>query len=92
MFLVDENCNANSSLPEEQQKVYKECGSACPLTCANLNSDKISCISECVDGCHCPDGLWYDEEGCVPKSQCSCYHGSIYYSHGAKRKSPCEEW
>lgn len=71
---------------------WNERGSACPLTCANLNSDQITCIAGFVDGCHCPAGLWKDGERCVPKKQCSCNYAGIYYQHRSKRKSACEEW
>jgi hypothetical protein len=71
---------------------WTECGSACPRTCTNLNSDKITCLSGCVDGCHCPPNLWKDGNQCVPKEECSCNHAGIYYKHRSIRSSACEQW
>ena len=84
LLTLEENCSSN--------KEWSECGSACPRTCANMNSDKIDCISDCVDGCHCAPGLWKDGDRCVKKEECSCNHAGIYYQHKTVRKTDCEEW
>ena len=72
--------------------VYRECGSACPKSCNNMVN--VKCQQECVDGCHCPDGMYWDPdpEKCVPEAQCSCYRDGIPYPHGSTRLGKCEEW
>lgn len=51
-------------------KYYKECGSACPSTCAEPFPE--ACTQECVAGCFCPPGLVLNEEAdtCVPLPAC----------------------
>ena len=49
--------------------VYESCGSACPLTCKNINSTS-SCIEVCSEGCFCPSGLVQLGDTCVQPSEC----------------------
>ncbi|XP_039266345.2 SCO-spondin-like [Styela clava] len=48
----------------------------CPKTCANLASqgDKTECLvdGECIWSCLCPDGLFLQNNQCVPKTSCDC--------------------
>nr|XP_042912443.1 tenascin-like isoform X3 [Parasteatoda tepidariorum] len=66
-------CPKRFSAPSEtcgKNEVYYECGSACPLTCANLGKDQ-GCTEQCVKGCFCRDGLIRNDEGvCVHPNQC----------------------
>ena len=39
---------------------YTECGTACPVTCQNLNP--APCAPDCVPGCQCPLGTVLDEQ------------------------------
>eukprot|EP00795_Rhopilema_esculentum_P013727 gene13727-4647_t len=71
--------------------VYQECGSACPKSCSNMLSSHTSCVSDCVDGCHCPSDLWQDGEQCKPRSHCSCYVNGVAYAHNSIKKTACEE-
>jgi hypothetical protein len=50
-------------------KEYRECGTACPLTCDNINTT-IVCTLQCVQGCFCPSGLVEYGEHCVPPQFC----------------------
>ena len=48
------------------------CGSACNMTCANMNMG-IACPDVCIiNGCQCPDGTVIDEQSntCVVPSDC----------------------
>ena len=51
-------------------KVYEQCGTACPLTCANRNNPPTNCIDECVSGCFCPQGVLQYDGRCVTESEC----------------------
>lgn len=53
-------------------QIYKDCGSACPLTCKNMNDQSlIMCIQVCRSGCFCIDGFVLNEKGeCVNPKQC----------------------
>ncbi|GFR05007.1 hypothetical protein TNCT_498982 [Trichonephila clavata] len=67
---------------------YKECGTACPLTCSNRNEAQV-CTDQCVPGCFCKDGLVRNEQGmCVDPNQCpneTCGDREVYNACG----SPC---
>ncbi|XP_063781355.1 SCO-spondin-like [Pseudophryne corroboree] len=43
----------------------------CPPTCRGLNAE-ILCDSGCMEGCHCPRGLYLQDGSCVTISQCRC--------------------
>lgn len=34
-------------------EVYRECGTACPLTCENKDNPPRTCTAQCVEGCFC---------------------------------------
>ncbi|XP_068099366.1 chymotrypsin inhibitor-like [Hyperolius riggenbachi] len=58
--------------PENEE--YKECGTACPATCANRFTFKRrgACIAVCRDGCFCKAGyLRNRDRKCVPPQECS---------------------
>ncbi|GIX68945.1 zonadhesin [Caerostris extrusa] len=51
-----------------ENEEFKECGTACPLTCVNRNQ-QIKCQERCVKGCFCKDGFVRDPSGkcCLPQ-------------------------
>ena len=51
------------------------------------------CPSDCVDGCHCPQDMYYNKEfeRCVKREQCSCYWDGIHYAHLTLRRGDIEE-
>lgn len=51
-------------------KVFNECGSACPPTCADPNPG--ACTFQCVADCFCPTGLVLNQstDECVPLALC----------------------
>ncbi|KAG8183312.1 hypothetical protein JTE90_002804 [Oedothorax gibbosus] len=79
-----DTCGAN--------EVYKDCGTACPKTCANRNI-KIRCIDECVEGCFCKDGYVRNDEGiCVKPNQCPedvCGINEVYKDCGTACPKTC---
>ncbi|XP_077119007.1 otogelin-like protein [Ranitomeya variabilis] len=61
--------------------LYHQCSSSCGRTCSSLSLGEI-CTDECIEGCNCPDGKYFDEavNFCVPISSCRCYFkGRIYH-------------
>ncbi|KAH0627733.1 hypothetical protein JD844_003874 [Phrynosoma platyrhinos] len=62
-------------------QTVEECqrkGGACPRLCLDQGS-QVECTSHCHSGCACPEGLFLQNETCLPLSQCPCYHqGGIY--------------
>ncbi|XP_016281164.2 otogelin-like protein isoform X1 [Monodelphis domestica] len=60
--------------------LYHPCSSFCHHSCASLSSME-SCDDDCVEGCNCPEGKYFDEviSFCVPIFSCHCeYRGSQY--------------
>ena len=51
-------------------KVYKECGTACPITCENINDPPVVCPAMCVSGCFCPRGTVEHGKKCVKPAEC----------------------
>ena len=66
--MYDIFCTGPTTCPEGKE--YQECGTACPLTCDNFEDGVPVCITVCVEGCFCPDGLVEYRDGCVESSQC----------------------
>nr|ABF18118.1 TIL domain-containing cysteine-rich salivary secreted peptide [Aedes aegypti] len=49
---------------------YRDCGSACPLTCTNMNRN-FMCIMVCRSGCFCRQGLVRNSNNrCIKPSEC----------------------
>ncbi|TFK04916.1 AFG3-like protein 1 [Platysternon megacephalum] len=68
-------CPANSH--------YEACTAACPATCVNPMAP-ASCSLPCVEGCVCDSGYLLYNGGCVPSSQCGCWHNGKHYPVGAE--------
>ncbi|XP_075794395.1 IgGFc-binding protein-like isoform X3 [Pelodiscus sinensis] len=62
---------------------YEACTAACPATCANPRAP-ASCSLPCVEGCVCDSGYLLYNDGCVPSSQCGCWHNGKHYPVGAE--------
>ena len=51
-------------------QVFKECGTACPLTCENYGT-VFPCTRQCVAECQCIDGYVLNSEGvCILPEDC----------------------
>uniref|UniRef100_A0A4W6EU93 VWFD domain-containing protein n=1 Tax=Lates calcarifer TaxID=8187 RepID=A0A4W6EU93_LATCA len=57
---------------------YEACGSACPASCADLESE-AKCKDQCVEGCQCDKGLVLSGDRCVSKASCGCQYKGGYY-------------
>eukprot|EP00079_Xenopus_tropicalis_P034870 XP_017948641.1 PREDICTED: mucin-2-like [Xenopus tropicalis] len=67
------------SCPASQIYLYNI--TTCQPSCRSLALGEKECDSKFtpIDGCGCPDGMYINEkDGCVPISQCSCYHQGMY--------------
>ena len=51
------------------ERVYKECGSHCQLTCSNFESPP-ECAKDCAEGCFCRDGQVLRGGQCVDTDRC----------------------
>ncbi|XP_036620997.1 otogelin [Trichosurus vulpecula] len=63
---------------KEEAFIYNECINCCPVSC----QPRTPCIDSeiaCVDGCYCPEGLIFEDGGCMAPAECPCeFHGSLY--------------
>ncbi|XP_032977452.1 otogelin isoform X1 [Rhinolophus ferrumequinum] len=73
---------------QEKDFIYNECIACCPASCQS----RASCVDSeiaCVDGCYCPDGLIFEDGGCVAPAECPCeFHGTLYPT-GSVVKEDC---
>uniref|UniRef100_A0A8C9ETU5 Otogelin like n=1 Tax=Pavo cristatus TaxID=9049 RepID=A0A8C9ETU5_PAVCR len=55
--------------------LYHQCSSFCKHSCASLSTGNI-CGDDCVEGCNCPDGKYFEESVnfCVSISACRCHY------------------
>ncbi|KAM3920248.1 otogelin [Leptodactylus fuscus] len=63
--------------------VYSTCVSPCAQTCQSLSTPE-ACDAECIEGCACPENMYYNTElsRCVERNQCPCYYQGIDYHPG----------
>ncbi|XP_068790174.1 SCO-spondin-like [Struthio camelus] len=65
-------------------RTAEECrrgGGACPRLCLDQGAG-VECAAHCYEGCYCPEGLFLQNDTCVPRSQCLCYHRGTLYQPG----------
>ncbi|XP_005404818.1 PREDICTED: SCO-spondin [Chinchilla lanigera] len=74
-------------------QLYSDCISSCPASCSTVGQgEEGPCGEECVSGCECPSGLFWDDTHCVPAAHCPCYHRRKRYAPGDtvyQRCNPC---
>lgn len=67
-------------------QVFKECGTACPITCNNYKNPLQLCTEECVIGCQCESGYvlnTYGTDGsCCKPEECP---GNLFLSLSANQ-------
>ncbi|KAJ1161964.1 hypothetical protein NDU88_002444 [Pleurodeles waltl] len=63
--------------------LYHQCSSSCGRSCSVLSNEEV-CGPECIEGCNCPDGKYFEESinFCVPLSSCRCYYRGRIYQPG----------
>ncbi|XP_053780390.1 otogelin [Desmodus rotundus] len=73
---------------KEKAFIYNECIACCPASC----QPRAACVDSeiaCVDGCYCPEGLIFEDGGCVAPADCPCeFHGTLYPT-GSVVKEDC---
>ncbi|CAM4908393.1 unnamed protein product [Rotaria socialis] len=73
---------------------YSECVSECQSFCTDIDLLPSSCINQCLPGCACGSGQFYDEHSDVCQSQqdCSCFESQseqyIHPAHSLRMQSP----
>ncbi|XP_008583107.1 PREDICTED: SCO-spondin, partial [Galeopterus variegatus] len=71
-------------------QLYSDCVPSCPPSCAAVGEgEEGSCGEECVSGCACPPGLFWDGTLCVPAAHCPCYHRRQRYAPGDTVRQLC---
>lgn len=74
-------------------QLYSDCASACPPSCSAVGEGREwSCGEECVSGCECPPGLFWDGALCVPAARCPCYRRRRRYEPGDTVRQLCNPW
>ncbi|XP_044126433.1 otogelin [Bufo gargarizans] len=70
-------------IPCEGSMVYSTCVSPCARTCQSMSAPEV-CEEECMEGCACPDNMYYSTQlsTCVERSRCPCYFQGINYQPG----------
>ena len=67
-------------------KVYRQCGSSCPLTCRQT---AYICDEQCVDGCHCEPGKFLQNGTCIEKNECPCFSRGEEHANGNTIQEDC---
>ncbi|KAG8199023.1 hypothetical protein JTE90_021038 [Oedothorax gibbosus] len=70
--VLHDQCRAkNQTIQCGENEEFKECGSACPETCATSQQPPKFCTLQCVAGCFCKPSFVKNTGGkCVPKNLC----------------------
>lgn len=81
--------------PNMIYQTAEECrgtGGACPRLCLD-QAAQVECASTCYEGCYCPEGLFLQNNSCVPQTECSCYHKGALYQPGENvTLDACNNW
>ncbi|KAG8181902.1 hypothetical protein JTE90_026060 [Oedothorax gibbosus] len=91
-----DNCAAeaaNAVCGENEE--FTNCGTACPMTCDNIDNPPKVCTLQCVIGCQCQKGYVRNAEGkCVLPEQCPskavCGKNQVYQECGTACPLTCE--
>ncbi|CAF0885223.1 unnamed protein product [Rotaria sp. Silwood1] len=73
---------------------YSECVSECQSFCTDIDLMPSSCVNQCLPGCTCGVGQFYDEHShvCRLQQECSCYESQseqyIHPSHSFLVQTP----
>lgn len=74
-------------------QLYPDCISSCPASCSMVGQgEEGPCGEDCVSGCECPPGLFWDGTHCVPAASCPCYHRRQRYAPGDTVHQRCNPW
>ncbi|XP_070562408.1 alpha-tectorin-like [Ptychodera flava] len=59
---------------------YSSCGPPCTNTCVKLDASENCPITDCMEGCFCPDGTVLDGNECIEPADCGCTVDGRYFS------------
>ncbi|XP_066440797.1 SCO-spondin-like [Eleutherodactylus coqui] len=59
-------------------------GGACPRFCLD-QAVYVECSSSCFEGCYCSEGLFLQNNSCVHRNECFCYHQGELLPPGESR-------
>ncbi|XP_043944002.1 otogelin-like protein [Protopterus annectens] len=73
---------------------YNTCSTSCGRACRSLSAQEV-CSDDCIEGCNCPDGKYFDEilKMCVWPSKCHCHFLGGVYQQGEfvfTQSGPCQ--
>ncbi|EHA98275.1 SCO-spondin [Heterocephalus glaber] len=69
--------------PVPRRPALSDCISSCPASCSAVGQgEEGPCAEDCVRGCECPPGLFWDGIHCVSAAHCPCYHRRQRYAPG----------
>ncbi|KAJ7322393.1 hypothetical protein JRQ81_018680, partial [Phrynocephalus forsythii] len=57
-------------------------GGPCPRLCLDQGM-QVECTSHCQEGCSCPEGLFLQNDTCLPLQECPCFHQGELYPRGS---------
>ena len=73
-------------------KIYRDCGNACPRSCADILKETVDCPVEYTQpGCFCPEGYITEGDRCIKEDECKCVcrgWGDPHYQTYDKRYFP----
>lgn len=71
-------------------KLWSECASVCPTTCANYDQLMSSdCEATTVPRCRCQPGYVHYNDTCVKPNECPCTYGGVEYMPGSSLVVDC---
>ncbi|XP_069114254.1 mucin-2-like [Argopecten irradians] len=76
----------------EKGKIYTACMTPCHQTCQNIgNEPEPYCrVTQCVEGCICPEGFIEHDGECISADECPCYSDSIQHQEGDVIQINCQ--
>jgi len=56
-----------------RRKIYRDCGNACPRSCADILKEIVDCSVEYTQlGWFCPEGYITEGDRCIKEDECKC--------------------
>nr|XP_006820916.1 PREDICTED: SCO-spondin-like [Saccoglossus kowalevskii] len=62
--------------------IHRKCGNPCVDTCVEPEASDHCLMTDCVEGCFCPNGTVLNDDKCTDPLQCGCRANGRYYQIG----------